>query len=144
MYKPEQWAVTKNASEHDRRSVYLIVKRNFRLPMMEVFDSPDTAVSCPRRESSTHAPQTLELLNGSFSNAKARALADRLAREAGPDLRRQVNLAYQLAAGRPANQKEMGLALAYLQSNSRTLGADQAREQFALAVLNLNAFLYVN
>ena len=59
MYKPEQWAVTKDASEHDRRSVYLLVKRNFHLPLMEVFDSPDSAVSCPRRESSTHAPQTL-------------------------------------------------------------------------------------
>lgn len=144
MYKPEQWAVTKDASEHDRRSVYLLVKRNFHLPLMEVFDSPDSAVSCPRRESSTHAPQTLELLNGTFSNAKAKALAERVKREAGSNLRRQVNLAYELATGRPANPKEMQLALDYLQSNSKTLGADNAREQFALAVLNLNAFLYVN
>ncbi len=144
MYKPEQWAVTKDAAEHDRRSVYLIAKRNFHLPMMEVFDSPDLAVSCPRRESSTHAPQTLELLNGTFSNAKAQALSERLKREANGNLRKQVNLAYELATGRPASQKELKLALEYLQSNSKTLGADQAREQFALAVLNLNAFLYVN
>ena len=144
MYKPEQWAVTKDASEHDRRSVYLIAKRNFHLPMMEVFDSPDLAVSCPRRESSTHAPQTLELLNGKFSNAKALALADRLKRESGGSLRREVNLAYELAAGRPASPKEMQLSLEYLQSNAKNLGADHAREQFALAVLNLNAFLYIN
>jgi hypothetical protein len=144
MYKPEQWAVTKDPAEHNRRSVYLIAKRNFRLPMMEVFDSPDLAVSCPRRESSTHAPQTLELLNGTFSNAESAALAERLKREAGGDLRKQVNLAYELAAGRPANAKEMQLALAYLQANGKTLGADKAREQFAVAVLNLNAFLYVN
>ncbi len=144
MYKPEQWAVTKDASEHNRRSVYLIAKRNFHLPMMEVFDSPDLAVSCPRRESSTLAHQTRELLNGTFSNAKAKALADRLQREARGNLRGQVNLAYELATGRPANQKEMQLALEYLQTNAKTLGADQAREQFALAVLNLNAFLYVN
>jgi hypothetical protein len=144
MYKPEQWAVTKNASEHDRRSVYLIVKRNFHLPLMEVFDSPDNAVSCPRRESSTHAPQTLELLNGTFSNTKARLLAERLKHEAGSNLRRQVNLAYELAAGRSATPKEMQLALEYLQSNSKALGAEKATEQFALAILNLNAFLYVN
>jgi hypothetical protein len=137
MYKPEQWSVTKDPAEHDRRSVYLIVKRNFHLPMMEIFDSPDNAGSCPRRESSTHAPQTLELLNGSFSNAKAKALAERLKREAGGNLRRQVTLAYELATGRPANAKEMQLALNYLQSTGNT-------EQFAMAVLNLNAFLYVN
>ena len=144
MYKPEQWAVTKDASEHDRRSVYLIAKRNFHLPLMEVFDSPDLQVSCPRRESSTHAPQTLELLNGTFSNAKARALADRLQREAGGNLRKQVDLAYLLAAGRPAMPREMKLAVDYLAANSKTLGADEARRQFALAILNLNAFLYVN
>jgi Protein of unknown function (DUF1553)/Protein of unknown function (DUF1549) len=144
MYKPEQWAVTKDSAEHNRRSVYLLAKRNFHLPLMEVFDSPDLAVSCPRRESSTHAPQTLELLNGTFSNAKAKALADRLKREVGSDLRTRVNLAYELAAGRPANQKEMQLAVEYLQSNTRILGADQAYEQFALAVFNLNAYLYVN
>ena len=144
MYKPEQWAVTNDVSEHNRRSIYLIAKRNFHLPMMEVFDSPDLAVSCPRRESSTHAPQTLELLNGAFSNARAEALAERLKREAGNSLRRQVNLAYELAAGRPASPKEMQLALEYLQSNAKTLGADKAREHFSLAMLNLNAFLYVN
>jgi hypothetical protein len=136
MYKPEQWAVNKDVSEHDRRSVYLIAKRNFHLPMMEVFDSPDLAVSCPRRESSTHAPQTLELLNGAFSNAKAKALAARLQREAGADHQKLVNLAYQLAAGRAPNPKELQLSLDYLQTNPV--------EQFALAVLNLNAFLYVN
>jgi len=144
MYKPEQWAVTKDAAEHNRRSIYLIAKRNFHLPFMEVFDSPDLAVSCPRRESSTHAPQTLELLNGTFSNAEAKRFAERLVREGGPSLRRQINLAYELATGRPPNPKEMQLALAYLQSNSKTLGAEKAREQFALAILNLNAFLYVN
>src|SRR5262249_46285978 len=63
LYKPSQWAVTKDLAEHNRRSVYLIAKRNLRLPFMEVFDAPDTLVSCPRRESSTHAPQALELLN---------------------------------------------------------------------------------
>ena len=144
MYKPEQWAVTKDVAEHDRRSVYLLAKRNFHLPMMEVFDSPDLAVSCPRREASTHALQTLELLNGNFSNAKAKALADRLKREAGSGFQKQVNLAYELAAGRPASPQEMQIALAYLQSNGASLGVDQAREQFALAMLNLNVFLYVN
>src|SRR5437867_5535066 len=101
LYKPSQWAVTPDESEHSRRTIYLIAKRNLRLPFMEVFDAPDLQVSCPRRESSTHAPQALELLNGELANRQAEALAARLETEAGPGLRKQVDLAYRLVAGRP-------------------------------------------
>jgi len=40
-------------------------------------------VRCPRRESSTHAPQALELLNGGFSNQQAKVLAARMQPKAG-------------------------------------------------------------
>ena len=103
LYKPSQWAVTPDPAEHNRRSVYLFAKRNLRLPFMEVFDAPDAQVSCPRRESSTHAPQALELLNGDFSNRMAEAFAARLESEAGKDHARQVDLAYRLASGRAPN-----------------------------------------
>ena len=53
---------------------------------MQVFDAPDGSVSCARRESSTHAPQALEMLNGDLANRSADALAKRLEDEAGPDL----------------------------------------------------------
>src|SRR5262249_55782831 len=43
------WPVTSDASEHDRRSVYLFMKRSFPLPMLGTFDAPDTGESCPRR-----------------------------------------------------------------------------------------------
>ena len=102
LYKPSQWAPAKDPAEHNRRSVYLLAKRNLQLPFMEVFDAPDGSVSCPRRESSTHAPQALELLNGDLANQQADALAKRLETEAGPDLRKQIDLAYRLVAGRPA------------------------------------------
>ncbi|MEO6567522.1 MAG: PSD1 and planctomycete cytochrome C domain-containing protein, partial [Opitutaceae bacterium] len=55
LYKPSQWAVTRDSTEFNRRSVYLIAKRNLHLPFMETFDQPDLLSSCPRRESSTHA-----------------------------------------------------------------------------------------
>jgi hypothetical protein len=135
LYKPSQWQVATDAGEHNRRSIYLIAKRNLRLPFMEVFDSPDTQVSCPRRESSTHAPQALELMNGDLANREAEALAARLQREAGSEPAKQVDLAYRLAAGRPPNADEMQLAVRFLQQ--------QPLREFALAVFNLNGFLYV-
>jgi Protein of unknown function (DUF1553)/Protein of unknown function (DUF1549) len=136
LYKPSQWAVNKDPADHSRRSIYLIAKRNLRLPFMEVFDAPDTLGSCPRRESSTHAPQALELLNGDLANQEAEALAKRLVSEAGPDAAKQVNLAYRLVAGRPPQPKELQQSVAFLKS--------QSPREFALAMLNLNAFLYVN
>jgi uncharacterized protein DUF1553/uncharacterized protein DUF1549 len=136
LYKPSQWRPAKDPAEYTRRSVYLIAKRNLRLPFMEVFDAPDLQVSCPRRESSTHAPQALELLNGVFTNEQAEALARRLEAEAGPNLRKQIDLGYRLVAGRPARPKEIQMALEFLRT--------QPKREFALALLNLNSFLYVN
>ena len=136
LYDPDQWAVTKDERQHDRRSVYLLAKRNLRLPFMEAFDRPDLQTSCPRRESSTHALQALELLNGRTSNRLADAFAARLRREAGSDPRRQVERAFLLAVGRPPTEKERSLAVEFLK--------DHPLREFALAVFNLNAFLYVN
>ena len=87
LYKPSQWEVTKDRQEHYRRSIYLIAKRNLRLPFMEVFDQPALQTSCARRESSTHAPQALELLNGKLANDLAEAFAQRLIAEAGSEPR---------------------------------------------------------
>jgi hypothetical protein len=135
LYNPQQWEVTPDIAEHRRRSVYLLAKRNLRLPFMEVFDQPDSQTSCARRESSTHAPQSLELLNGTLSNELAVALEERLLREAGTDAARQVELAFVLVAGRPPSEIERRRSLEFLR--------DQPLAEFALAMFNLNAFLYV-
>ena len=136
LYKPSQWTVTGDKEEQYRRSIYLIAKRNLRLPFMQVFDQPMLQTSCPRRESSTHAPQALELLNGKTANELALAFAARLQREAGSDPAQQIERAYHLAIGRNPTKSEEKLALDFLK--------EQPLKEFALAMFNLNAFLYVN
>jgi hypothetical protein len=136
LYKPSQWAVCEDGSEHYRRSVYLIAKRNLRLPFMQVFDQPILQTSCPRRESSTHAPQALEMLNGRTANELAGAFARRLEAQAGPDTMRRVTLAYQLAMAREPSEKEMQIASQFLKEGSL--------KEFALAIFNLNGFMYVD
>ncbi len=135
LYKPSQWQAAASPTEYDRRSVYLLAKRNLRLPFMEAFDAPALLTSCARRESSTHAPQALELLNGRLSNDLARAFAARLTRETGDDIGKTVDRAFVLALGRPPSESERGRSLAFLR--------DQPLTEFALAVFNLNGFLYV-
>ena len=135
LYKPAQWAVTKDAAEHHRRSIYLLSKRNLRLPFLEAFDQPPQLTSCGRRESSTHAPQALELLNGRLANELAIAFAARLARESGGDPARIVEHASLLALGRAPTPQERALGVEFLR--------EQPLREFALAHFNLNAFLYV-
>lgn len=137
LYKPDQWAVTEDRSEHNRRSIYLIAKRNLKLPFMEVFDQPDLQTSCECREVSTHAPQALELLNGEFSNRVAARLASRLTEQCGGSEPLIVESAFELASGRAPTSEQRAAAIAFLQSGAPV-------SELALAVFNLNAFLYVD
>jgi hypothetical protein len=138
--RPQYWVATRDKSEYDRRTLYMIYKRNLRLPFVQVFDAPDTLLSCARREQSTHAPQALELLNGQTSNDLAAVFAGRLLKERSTAAER-VDYAWRLAAGRAPTAAEKSLALKFFAEAAD----DPAKvKEFALAVFNLNAFLYVN
>lgn len=132
LYKPDQWAVTPDVAQHNRRSIYLFQKRNMRMPFMEVFDSPDTLLSCARRESSTHAPQALELLNGPVTRQASVALAERLEKE--PPAKR-IDLAFALVFNRPPVPKERAAAQRFL--------VKSPLREFTLALFAANDFLYV-
>ena len=136
LYTPAQWQVTADGVQHDRRSVYLIAKRNLRLPFLEVFDQPDLQTSCASRVSSTHAPQALEMLNGPLSNELAGVFAERLQREAGEDPGSQVRLAFETTTGRPPTAQQETVAVKFLKTGSL--------REFALAMFSLNGFLYVD
>ena len=136
LYDPDQWEVTDDSSQHDRRSIYLMAKRNLRLPFLEVFDQPDLLTSCARREQSTHAPQALELLNGPLANDLAKSLGERLRSECAGDVSKSIERAFELATGRRPSPRQQELATEFLK--------DHPLSEFALAMFNLNAFLYVD
>ena len=77
----------------------------------------------------------MELLNGRLSNELAAAFAARLEKESGGDRSRLIERAYWLAVGRAPMPQERSLAAAFLK--------EQLLKEFALAMFNLNAFLYV-
>ncbi len=118
-----------------RRSLYVFSKRSIPLPMLEVFDKPDTIGSCARRNRSTVAPQALILMNNSMIHLHAQRFADRLAEEAGNDRRKFVTLAFEHAYSRPPSDQELKDSLAYL--------ASSAPRDFCQALLNSNEFVYI-
>jgi hypothetical protein len=136
LYKPSQWQVARREADHCRRSVYLVAKRNLRLPFLEVFDQPDLQTSCPRRESSTHAPQALEMLNGDLSNGLAAAMAGWLQDKYPNDLEQQVRQAFLRSVGGLPTADQQRIALEFLAQHPMT--------ELALALFNSNAFMYVD
>jgi hypothetical protein len=116
------------------------------VPLLEGFDLAETDRSSPVRFSTTQPTQALALLNGAFLNGQASALADRLRREAGVDLGAQVRLALRLVSAREPSEADVRRGVELIESlqSREGLGADEARRAFALMVLNLNEFLYLD
>ncbi|WP_197489229.1 PSD1 and planctomycete cytochrome C domain-containing protein [Planctomyces sp. SH-PL14] len=137
-----------------RRTVYAFTKRSLLVPLLEVLDLCDTTRSSPRRNVTTVPTQALTLFNSDFVLQQARHLADRLQAEAGDDLDRQIDLAWQLALARAPRDEERQAMRAFVADEIQTLRAERgatateaevrqaARVQLCRVLFNLNEFVY--
>ncbi len=124
-----------------RRSVYVFQRRSLSLPMLEVFDAPVPNASCDLRRNTVTALQPLAMYDSEFVNTEARHFAERVRREAGPDLRRQIQRAFLVSRGREAGASELDRSLRF--------AASIADERSAITgicrvLINSNEFLYVD
>jgi mono/diheme cytochrome c family protein len=124
--KPEQYC----------RSLFLVQKRNTRLPLMESFDLPDNSTPCARREVSTVAPQALTLLNSPLAIEAAHAFAKRVEGAAGNEPASQIQRAFELALQRPPDEFEL--------ETCETLLSERSLAELCRALMNLNEFVYVD
>lgn len=140
----DAWVLTADTTEHTRRSIYMIQKRTFRMPMQEMFDAPESMLTCPRRESSTTAPQSLSLLNGALTVERARSMAAKLVTSHSTD-RELAAAAWQSILARPASPDEQSRAVRFLESQRTNLGGrEAAAAELIRGLLNTNEFLYVD
>jgi len=160
--EPWQWTVSADAKEHTRRGLYILVRRNFRFPMFEVFDVPINSVSSAKRDVTIVAPQTLWSLNNQRAFRLAQEFAGRLVREAGTDSEACINRAWVVALGRAPSDTERSEALALidrlsdgsaqgvpLENPSAELGKlpperAAALAKLCLAIFNLNEFVFID
>jgi hypothetical protein len=134
---PNLWPANPDPAEHVRRSIYMQMKRSMTLPMLQIFDAPDTAASCPRRESSTVAPQALALMNSEFSSAQADQFAARIRKQAANENPETlVDAGWRIAFGRMPSEQERQAALDYLGRSSL--------QRLCLLIFNMNEFIYVD
>jgi hypothetical protein len=139
------WGKT-SSEEQARRSIYIHVKRSLVTPLLSAFDFPDTDTTCEARFNTTQPGQALAMLNGDFMNEEALALAERVKKEAGPDLKARVAHALQITLTRKPSQAEIdrGLALINRLQTEHKQSADDAFKHYCLYVYNLNEFVYLD
>lgn len=96
---------SRTPEERNRRTIYSYHYRGLPNPMLEVFNQPNSDLSCERRIASTVTPQVFTLFNGRNSYNRALAMAERLTDER-QKLESQIERAVQLAWNRPATDQE--------------------------------------
>ncbi|NUN95253.1 MAG: DUF1549 domain-containing protein [Candidatus Omnitrophica bacterium] len=138
---------------HHRRSIYFTIKRSRLVPMMTLFDCPDSVQSIAARPITTIAPQALMLLNNSSIRDYAVEFAKRVAPKDGDGMEGAVRAAYRLAIARDPSEEELRDTLRFVEDQAASYGKDgksmeEARSlalaDFCQVVLNLNEFVYVN
>src|SRR6185369_1002224 len=95
-----KWLLTKEEPATWKRSIYSYWKRARKAPMFEVFDEPDTMVSCERRSVTTVPTQALTLLNNEFVLLQSRYFAERVKKAVNEDPGGQITQAYRMALSR--------------------------------------------
>jgi hypothetical protein len=165
-YEPDNlWPVHPDPRQHTRRSLYLLRKRNVRLPLLVAYDAPDLMSSCGARSVSVHALQSLTLMNSEFMLQQSKAVAARVLRE-GLSERQRIARLFELALGRLPDAAELQTTREFLRQQTALLARRQQRGEMlvqvselgknvaqaeaaawvdlCLATLNLNEFVYVN
>lgn len=93
-----------------RRSIYMVHHRNTPVPMMPVFDQPDAAIACTKRDVSETPLQTLTLWNARIFVESAQALGVRTA-QADREPAEAAQWMWRQWMTRPATERELAVVL---------------------------------
>ncbi|MBL9173176.1 MAG: DUF1553 domain-containing protein [Verrucomicrobiales bacterium] len=135
------WADS-SAEDQKRRSVYLVVKRALKVPLLECLDFANSASPSGTRTVTTTAPQALMLLNDPFVHERAAALALRIESEASSRGADPVLRLYEIVLQRPPSASERTVAESLLASVPNRPGR-AGLESLCRVLLNVNEFIYV-
>ncbi|MCS7047033.1 MAG: DUF1549 and DUF1553 domain-containing protein, partial [Gemmataceae bacterium] len=110
-----------------QRSIYLPLLRTLTPRPLEIFDFAEQGFVVGQRDATTVATQALYLLNDPFVRQQADGLADRAVGSSLDDGER-IAAAYRLALGRPATEKEVERAAAFLADYQAAVGGPAGSE----------------
>ncbi len=126
--------VETSTPENQRRMIYAHKVRREPETVFGAFDCPDAGQSTAARRASTTPIQALNLFNSRFTLDQSEAFASRVKKEAGEDIARQIQRAYQLALTREPTAEELNDTLPNVKKHGLTT--------LCRALFNSNEFLF--
>ncbi len=136
----DHWPVSARRADHYRRSIYIFVRRNLKMPLLESFDRPDANATCARRHESIVPTQALNMMNSPLAWEVASRVADDQRNVYGDTQR--IERVFLRVLGRRPNPREVALAHAHLRESQRA--PENALAELCLALLNSNEFVFVD
>jgi len=121
--------------EYNRRSLYRMIVHSGRDPLLDSLDCPDPSTKTPVRNTTTTPIQALGLMNDSFIQRQSKHFSERLQKEAGPNPKGQVDLAWRLTFSRSPSKEEL--------TRSLKLTREHGLESLCWVLLNSSELLYV-
>ena len=134
-----------------RRSIYLTVKRNQRIPMLQSFDTPDALQGIGRRPTTTVSPQALLMMNNPNVHAYAQALGRRIHSGSDQEADDLIQAGFVTALARSADSQELQQIREFLAQQTATYEesgyGDASRlhaiKDFCQLLIGSNDFIYV-
>jgi len=140
-------------SGKERRSVYLLARRNYNLSMLATFDQPIMGMNCVERTYSAVVSQSLAMLNDDFVIEHAEHLSARVRQD--PSLKSTedwIRRAFQIVLARPPTDVELAWGLDLLEHHGQYYQStenppddvpQQVLAEFCQMLFNTNEFLYI-
>ncbi len=122
-----------------RRSIYILVRRNFVTPFLKTFDFPDQGASAGTRDVTVVPNQALAMMNSPLVHLQAKRWAEGELKVKSSNKQRLKRM-FLVSIGREPSKVERKEILAYLKANGENQETWQA---IAHLLLNMNEFVFV-
>lgn len=129
-----QWEVSKDIHDQNRRSLYVFTRRSVPYPLLETFNMASAQEAHSKREVTTSPLQSLALINSDVVFGWSQALAGRVINEAGNDETAQLDKLYQILFARKATGTEKETLQKFLNSHEKVVREKTAEGKFAVSI----------
>jgi hypothetical protein len=132
-----------------RRSIYLTVKRSNLIPILQLFDAPDSIQSIGHRDVTTVPPQALALMNSPLTRQLAEKFAKRIFPTSESTIQQVIGKAYRIALSRNPTDTEIRQMTDFITNQATSYGdSDNAMNQaivdYCQLMLCLNEFIFID
>jgi len=129
-----QWEVSKDVHDQNRRSLYIFTRRSVPYPLLESFNMASAQEAHSKRDVTTSPLQSLTLFNSDVVFGWSQALAGRVINEAGNDEAAQLDRLYQILFSRAATGSEKETLQKFLNNHEKVVREKTAEGKFAVSI----------